>query len=105
MSPQAQTAAEIANTLFDHYLARDVSAMIAMFQPEGTVEYGPAPSNKLARAARDLIGQNLTFSAIYNIVTVPLALAGYLSPLVAAILMSSSSIAVLANGLRLKIPE
>ena len=54
-----------------------------------------------ARVARVLIAQNLTFSAVYNVVTVPLALAGYLSPLVAAILMSSSSIAVLANGLRL----
>lgn len=60
---------------------------------------------QVARAARDLIGQNLTFSAIYNLVTVPLALAGYLSPLVAALLMSSSSIAVLANGLRLRLPE
>lgn len=55
-----------------------------------------------ARAARVLITQNLTFSAVYNVVTVPLALAGYLSPLMAAVLMSSSSIAVLANGLRLR---
>ena len=52
--------------------------------------------------AKRLIGQNLWFSAIYNIVTVPLALAGLLSPLLAAVLMSASSIAVLANGLRLK---
>ncbi len=58
---------------------------------------------KTARAASTLIAQNLTFSAVYNIVTVPLALAGVLTPLVAAVLMSSSSIIVLANGLRLRV--
>jgi Cu2+-exporting ATPase len=58
-----------------------------------------------ARVARHLIVQNLWFSAIYNVVTVPLALAGLLSPLLAAVLMSSSSIVVLANGLRLKDPR
>ncbi|WP_299592326.1 cation-translocating P-type ATPase [uncultured Tateyamaria sp.] len=79
-----------------------VAADIVLVKPDLTLV---PHAIQMARAARDLIGQNLTFSAIYNIVTVPLALAGYLSPLVAAILMSSSSIAVLANGLRLKIPE
>ena len=57
---------------------------------------------RTARHARALIAQNLQFSAVYNAITVPLALAGYLSPALAAILMSSSSIIVLANGLRLK---
>ncbi|MBW4707460.1 cadmium-translocating P-type ATPase [Roseobacter sp. YSTF-M11] len=60
---------------------------------------------RIARKSRALILQNLRFSATYNVVTVPLALAGYLSPMIAAILMSTSSIIVLANGLRLKVPE
>ncbi|WP_299701236.1 cation-translocating P-type ATPase [uncultured Tateyamaria sp.] len=79
-----------------------VAADVVLVKPDLTL----VPRTiQVARAARDLIGQNLTFSAVYNIVTVPLALAGYLSPLVAAILMSSSSIVVLANGLRLRVPE
>ena len=57
----------------------------------------------LARKAQKLIRQNLGFATIYNLITVPLALVGWLSPLLAAILMSSSSIIVLGNGLRLKV--
>ncbi len=57
---------------------------------------------KTAREARNLILQNLWFSAAYNVIAVPLALAGLLSPILAAILMSSSSIIVIANGLRLR---
>ncbi|WP_299652021.1 nuclear transport factor 2 family protein [uncultured Tateyamaria sp.] len=41
MSTQTQTAAEIAAELFDHYRAQDVPAMVAMFKPEGIVEYVP----------------------------------------------------------------
>ncbi|MCH2165285.1 MAG: cation-translocating P-type ATPase [Marinovum sp.] len=57
---------------------------------------------KTARQARRLIHQNLWFSTLYNLLTVPLALVGYLSPMIAALLMSSSSILVLLNALRLR---
>ncbi len=56
----------------------------------------------LARSTRRLVVQNLAFSSIYNIVTVPLALAGMLTPAIAALLMSSSSLIVLANAARLR---
>jgi Cu2+-exporting ATPase len=58
---------------------------------------------RLSEDANTLIKQNLLFSLIYNFLAVPLALAGFLSPALAALLMASSSIAVMANGMRLRI--
>ena len=48
------------------------------------------------------IKQNLSLSIIYNAVTIPLAMAGYVIPLVAALSMSLSSLMVVLNSLRIK---
>lgn len=48
------------------------------------------------------IKQNLLLSIIYNMVTIPLAMAGYVIPLVAALSMSLSSLMVVLNSLRIK---
>lgn len=37
----AQSAAATAETFFDHYNDQNVPAMIALFEPEGVVEYVP----------------------------------------------------------------
>jgi Cu2+-exporting ATPase len=55
----------------------------------------------IARGARQIMLQNFWFAALYNAVAVPIALAGYATPLVAALAMSGSSLIVCLNALRL----
>ena len=57
---------------------------------------------KISRSTLDLIKQNLFISLFYNALTVPLAMAGYIIPLFAAISMSLSSLLVVGNSLRIK---
>jgi Cu+-exporting ATPase len=54
----------------------------------------------ISRRTYSLIKQNLGISLVYNMITIPLAMMGYVIPLIAAISMSFSSLLVVGNSMR-----
>ena len=86
MSPSS--AADIAQTTAD-----------AVFQ--GTSLSAVREILWVAKKARSVIRENLAFAILYNLAAVPLAVIGLVTPPMAAALMSSSSLVVVLNALRL----
>ena len=78
--------------------ARSASDMVLMGRSLAPI----ADAIRTATSARARIRENFTIATVYNVLAVPLAVAGLCSPLIAALAMSISSITVGVNALRLK---
>jgi Cu+-exporting ATPase len=63
---------------------------------------GIVRARRLSRATLANIRQNLFLAFVYNVLAVPLAAAGLLSPMIASAAMSLSSVSVIGNALRLR---
>jgi Cu2+-exporting ATPase len=81
--------------------AADVSQTVADLVFQGAKLAPVATALRTAKRARAVMKQNLALSIGYNVVMVPLAVAGWVTPWLAAAAMSSSSLLVMANSLRL----
>ena len=80
-------ATDLAQTTADIVLQREGLAVL----PEAI---------RIARRAQFLARQNIGFSLTYNVIAVPAAIAGMVNPLIAALVMASSSLIVIGNALR-----
>jgi Cu2+-exporting ATPase len=81
--------------------AADISQRAADFVFQGDKLAPVKEAIAIAKRARSMALQNFAVAGVYNVVCVPLAMAGLVSPLIAAIVMSTSSILVVANAARL----
>lgn len=82
------TAADIGRNAADFVFLRD--SLLAILQ-----------AMQVAHRSGQLIRQNFALALAYNAVALPFAILGQITPLIAALVMSSSSIIVVGNALRL----
>ncbi|MGK0266127.1 MAG: Cu2+-exporting ATPase [Maricaulis sp.] len=81
--------------------AAEISQAAADFVLQGNKLTGCLVALDISRAAKSRVLENFGLAAAYNAIAVPLAVMGFVTPLIAAIAMSASSILVTLNALRL----
>jgi len=82
-------------------IAIDVSDVVLLEdRPQGLAE-----AYTISRRTFRAVKENLGSSILYNLIAVPLAVAGYVNPLVAALAMSLSSLFVVGNSMRIKMKD
>jgi P-type Cu2+ transporter len=81
--------------------AADISQRAADFVFQGSKLAPVLEVLSTAKRTRAMALQNFAVSFVYNVICVPLAMAGFVTPLIAAVVMATSSILVTANAMRL----
>jgi len=81
--------------------AVDVSQLAADMVLRGNGLMPIAEAIDVARKARSLVLENFALAALYNMIAIPVAALGFVSPLIAAAAMAASSLVVTLNALRL----
>lgn len=94
----ALAAADVSVSLAS---AAEISQAAADFVLQGDRLAASVVALDVSRGARRRVLENFALAAGYNMIAVPLAVAGFVTPLIAAIAMSASSILVTLNALRL----
>lgn len=91
-----------ANVSISPASAMDITQNSADLVFQGDSLWPVYQSMRMARFSTVLVKQNFLLAALYNAFAIPLAVLGFVTPLVAAIAMSSSSLLVIANAFRIQ---
>ncbi len=91
-----------ANASLSPATAADISQTAADMVFQGASLSAVPEAIAVAQAARRRVFENFGLAVLYNSVSIPFAVMGYVTPLLAAAVMSTSSILVTMNALRLR---
>lgn len=83
--------------------AADASQAAADFVYQGEGLRAVVAAYDVSKQARRRVLENFGFAAVYNLCAIPLAIFGFVTPLIAALAMSGSSVVVTLNALRLRV--
>jgi Cu+-exporting ATPase len=96
----ALSAAHVGISLSSASEAAINAALIVLIKPQQMIDVYEVI--KLSKATMQTIKQNLFWAFLYNIIAIPIAAAGFLSPMIGALSMAFSDVIVVGNSIRLK---
>jgi Cu+-exporting ATPase len=96
----ALSAAHVGISLSSASEAAINAAQVVLIKPQQMMDVYEVI--KLSNATMQTIKQNLFWAFLYNIIAIPIASAGFLSPMIGALSMAFSDVIVVGNSIRLK---